>query len=663
LRSGVPRAFIRTCRLRCCALRSTLPAASHRVVAVSSSNYHPAMETQAASGSLEAVIKKYWGYDQFRPLQQAAMQAVLDGRDSVVVLPTGGGKSLCFQAPAMCRDGLAVVVSPLISLMKDQTDALTTNGVPAACVNSTLSYEERRRVADEIRRGELKLLYVAPERLVMERTLEFLKGVGVSFIAIDEAHCISEWGHDFRPEYRSLSMLKSEFPEIAVHSYTATATPRVRNDIVQQLGLDEPEILVGSFDRPNLIYKVERRRKRMEQILEVLRRHHGESGIIYCISRKNVDEVSATLNSRGFKALPYHAGLEDFERKRNQEAFIQEQADIVVATVAFGMGIDKSNVRFVIHAGMPKSLEAYQQESGRAGRDGLEAECCLLYSGSDYKLWERMLDDLEDDAHRAALASLSAMYDFCTGVVCRHRAIVSHFGQTLEADSCKACDVCLGELDMVDEPLVVAQKILSCVVRLKQNYGADYTSMVLAGSKEQRIVDLGHDELSTWGLLSQEGKQNVRDWIEQLVGQGFLEKVGEYNTLALTETGQQLLRGEGECKLLQMRPNKKAARSRASKTGVAADSWEGVDSGLFEALRQLRGQKSEDRGVPAYIVFSDATLRDMARIRPSNADSFREVKGVGEKKLQDYGEEFVDFITDHCREHDLTMDVLGTTGS
>jgi ATP-dependent DNA helicase RecQ len=616
------------------------------------------MSTEAHIATLADVVRKYWGYDSFRPLQKTAMQAVLDGDDSLVVLPTGGGKSLCYQAPAICRDGLAVVVSPLISLMKDQVDALVECGVPAACVNSTHSPAERRRVADEIRDGTLRLLYVAPERLMTERMLGFLETVNVSFIAIDEAHCISEWGHDFRPEYRSLKTLKTSFPSIALHSYTATATPRVRQDIIQQLGLTDPQLFIGSFDRPNLVYKVTRRRDRLAQILDVLQRHERESGIIYCISRKNVDDVSSALRELGHRALPYHAGLEDTIRKEHQEAFIQDRADIIVATVAFGMGIDKSNVRFVIHAGMPKSLEAYQQESGRAGRDGLEAECCLFYSGADYNVWQRLLGDLEGEAHQAAMASLSAMYNFCTGVACRHHAIVGHFGQELEANTCKACDVCLDDLDLVEDPLVVAQKILSCVVRLEERFGSDYTAKVLSGSNDQRIMDLGHNSLSTWGLLSEHGKQNIRDWIEQLLGQGFLEKTGEFNTLSITPVGRQLLSGEAAPKLLKPRSKKKSKRSASGKSGVAADSWEGVDQNLFALLRELRREKSDEREVPAYIVFGDAALRDMARLRPSSREAFREVKGVGEKKLKDYADDFVACIVEFCSTHNVTTDVF-----
>ncbi|MFN0199307.1 MAG: DNA helicase RecQ, partial [Planctomycetaceae bacterium] len=591
-----------------------------------------------------------------RPLQQPAMQAVLDGRDSVVVLPTGGGKSLCFQAPAMCADGLAIVVSPLISLMKDQVDALVSCGVPAACVNSSNSAKDRRRIADEIERGQLKLLYVAPERLVMEHTLEYLKGIDVSFFAIDEAHCISEWGHNFRPEYRSLKLLKEVFPDIAVHAYTATATSRVREDIVQQLGLSDPQVLVGSFDRPNLFYKVERRRDRLAQILDALERHAGESGIIYCISRKDVDETSSVLNQRGYRTLPYHAGMSDDDRQRNQNAFMQEQVDVIVATVAFGMGIDKSNVRFVIHAGMPKSLEAYQQESGRAGRDGLDATCYLFYSGSDITVWKKLLDDLEGEAREGAMSSLSAISDYCTGVVCRHRGLIEYFGQRLDIDNCNACDVCRGELNLLDDALVVSQKILSCVVRLNQKFGGDYTSQVLAGSKDQRITSLGHDRLSTWGLLATHGKQNIRDWIEQLVGQGFLEKIGEYNTLSVTENGWRLLRGEDQPRLLQPRKKAKAERSRSRSVEKVSSADAEYDVDLFEALRGLRRRKAHEMHVPPYIVFSDSALRDMSRRRPSTHAGFLEVKGVGEKKAQDYAEEFVNFIVAHCRKHGLSMD-------
>ncbi|MCH8830807.1 MAG: DNA helicase RecQ, partial [Planctomycetes bacterium] len=623
------------------------------------------METVPISSSptdlvaVSEALRKYWGFDSYRPLQEPAIRCVLNDRDSIVVLPTGGGKSLCFQAPAVCRGGLAVVVSPLISLMKDQVDALTSCGVPAAYTNSSLSIEERRDVADRVRRGELRLLYMAPERLVTEQTIDFLKASDVSFFAIDEAHCISEWGHDFRPEYRRLKMLKETFPGIAVHAYTATATDRVRQDIARNLGLEEPEILVGSFDRPNLIYQVRQRDDAIRQLQEVLDRHPGDSGIIYCIRRDDVDTTAAALSQLGYRALPYHAGMNPADRKRNQEAFITEKTDVIVATVAFGMGIDKSNVRFVIHAAMPKSLENYQQESGRAGRDGLEAECCLFFSSGDFALWKRMLSDLNGDAYEAALQSLNGISAYCTAVCCRHRSLVQHFGEAYDKDSCDACDVCLGDLDLVDDALVIGQKILSCVVRLEQRFGGDYTSLVLAGSQEKRILEQRHDQLSTWGLLQDENRRNVRDWIEQLVGQKFLEKTGEYNVLQVTAEGRRLLRGDVTPQLLKPKAVAKKS-SRKSAGGVSADSWEGVDEGLFEHLRTIRREKAAELEVPAYVVFSDAALREMARLRPTTLAAFINVKGVGEKKRDDYGQEFVDEIGRYCRDHDLPTDVTAS---
>jgi ATP-dependent DNA helicase RecQ len=556
-------------------------------------------QSTSTSSPLPDVVQRYWGYDRFLPLQEEAMQCVLDDRDSVVVLPTGGGKSLCFQAPALCKEGLAVVVSPLISLMKDQVDALQSCGVPAACVNSMLSYQERSRVADDVRNGTLKLLYLAPERLLTERTLDFLKTAHVSFIAIDEAHCISEWGHDFRPEYHELSILKDVFPGVAVHTYTATATEQVRSDIAKQLGLNDPQTLVGSFDRPNLVYKVQRRDNRMGQICEVLDRHKGESGIIYCIRRADVDDVSAILSTQGYRALPYHAGMSNDDRKRNQDAFIQEQTDTIVATVAFGMGIDKSNVRYVIHAGMPKSLENYQQESGRAGRDGLEAECCLFYSGGDFMQWKRMLSDLEPAAYEASMQTLTALNDFCTGMVCRHQSLVSYFGQNLESNSCNACDVCLDNLDLVDDALVVSQKILSCIVRLGERFGEDYTSKVLIGSKEKRILEKHHDRLSTYGILSDEDRRDIRDWIDQLIGQRFLVKSGEYSVLELTPTGREVLRGETAPRLLKP----KRSSEKKHEPGLSAmrsfeyfaegKSVEDVAKQMGRALSTTRGYLAE----------------------------------------------------------------------
>lgn len=592
---------------------------------------------------LEA-LNKHWGYEQFRPNQQAAMSCVLDDQDSVVVLPTGGGKSLCYQAPAVCRGGLAIVISPLISLMKDQVDSLRTSGISAAFINSSQSHDERRRVAEAVRAGELRLLYIAPERLVQDRTIEFLKNANVSFFAIDEAHCISEWGHDFRPEYRSLKLLRQHFPGVALHAYTATATEQVRADIIEQLGLKQSKMIVGSFDRPNLFYRSERMDDRMAQVREVLRRHKRESGIIYCTSRKAVDELSELLNKQGQRTLPYHAGLDAGERSRNQEAFIQESCDTIVATVAFGMGIDKSNVRYVIHCGMPKSLENYQQESGRAGRDGLDADCVLFYSMADYARWKANIDEASAGSREASYHTLRAMVDYCTGVRCRHRSLVEYFGQDFDSESCNACDVCTGELDVVDGAQVIGQKILSSVVRQGQRYGGEYTAMVLKGSRDKRVRSNGHDRLTTWGLLEDQPVQTIRDWIEQLVSQDFLIRTGEYSVINLGDRSGELLRGEVIPTLLRSSDSQAKLSKRVARQNT---SWEGVDRDLFDELRTLRHDLAAQAGVPAYVVFTDETLRQLARLRPATLAQMRAVHGVGDKRLADYGEAFLTCLTDY----------------
>ena len=596
-------------------------------------------------------LVKYWGFGEFLPLQKEAVECVSSGRDAIVVLPTGGGKSLCFQAPAVVAPGLTIVVSPLISLMKDQVDGLRECGVPAARLDSSLAPDEQRAVIADIRNKRLKLLYVSPERFASQHCIELLGQAQLSLIAIDEAHCISMWGHDFRPEYRQLGMLKKLFPKAVVGAYTATATEQVRRDIAEQLHLTNPAMLVGSFDRPNLIYKVQRRTNKLKQVIEILDRHKGESGIIYCIRRKDVDEMCMTLRAKGYNVLPYHAGMADQDRKDNQDAFIKEQADTIVATIAFGMGIDKSNVRYVIHTGMPKSLEHYQQETGRAGRDGLEAECCLLYSGGDYGIWKSLMSEMEPQAREIAMAKLDGMYDYCTGALCRHQAILRYFGQTLEKDNCAACDLCLGELGGIEEALEIAQKILSCIVRLGQRFGGAYTAAVLTGSDDKRILQNNHQTLSTYGLLSQYSQRTVHGWIDQLEGQAYIEKVGEYKTLNVPEKGWRVLRAQETPRLL------KPAEKPAKVSKVAEDSWESVDRGLFEALRKLRASIARDKGIPAYVVFGDAALRDMARRRPSNLERFLEVKGVGEKKRRQYGEVVLAAIHDYCRANTIEMDV------
>jgi ATP-dependent DNA helicase RecQ len=600
---------------------------------------------------IQQALVKHWGYEDFLPLQKEAMGCLCSKRDSIVVLPTGGGKSLCYQAPAVAMDGMAVVVSPLISLMKDQVDALTECGVSAMRLDSSLAPDEQDDVLARIQNQTLKLLYLSPERLLSNGFTELLRKTTLSYIAVDEAHCVSMWGHDFRPEYRQLGQLKRIFPGITVAAYTATATEQVRSDIAKQLRLDNPEILVGSFDRPNLIYKIHPRKEILNQVCAVLDRHKDESGIVYCIRRKDVDAMCAQLQNKGYRVAPYHAGMADQSRKENQDRFIKERIDIIVATIAFGMGIDKSNVRYVVHAGMPKSLEHYQQESGRAGRDSLDAECCLFYSGSDYGIWKSLMRDMPDEAQKIAMIKLDSMYRFCTGALCRHKAILQYFDQPTDKDNCQACDVCLGELDFIEDAMVIAQKILSCVLRLGQRFGGAYTASVLVGAGEKRIIENGHDGLSTYGLLSEHPKPVVQNWIEQLAGQGYLEKTGEYNVLEVTEKGRAILKGSGTPRLL------KPAQKPAKISKIASDSWEGVDKGLFEALRKLRSEIASEKKMPAYIVFGDAVLRDMARRRPSTLDRFLQVKGVGQQKCQHYGRAFLDTIQKYCQAHSLKPDI------
>ena len=607
---------------------------------------------------LRSALRDFWGYDSFRPLQKEAMECGLAHRDSVVVLPTGGGKSLCYQAPAAVmhrRSGaVAIVVSPLIALMKDQVDALTAIGVPAAYVNSTLAPAERRDVADRLRDRELACLYAAPETLVSERMLDFLAGVDVSLLAIDEAHCVSQWGHDFRPEYRMLGSLRDRFPDAAVHGYTATAGQKVREDVAVQLNLRDPAYLVGSFDRPNLTFRSRPASGGFRQVKEVVDRHPGESGIVYCTSRKKVDSTADSLCREGVRAAPYHAGMEKDDRAGTQERFLRDEIDVVVATVAFGMGIDKPDVRFVVHSGMPKSIEHYQQEAGRAGRDGLASECVLLHSGNDYRFWKSTLAELPPEPRANAEQSLNALYDYAQSPLCRHRTLVRYFGQDLDHDCGDACDICKREVDTVEDPQTLGQKIVSCVFRLDQRFGANHTADVLTGSKSESVISKGHDDLSTYGLLGDHPKKAVRDWVEQLVAQGFLAKVGEYATLRITDDGRALLKGEKTPVLLA--PTKKAAKAYRPQRS-AADDWEGVDEGLFERLRAVRGEVAREISKPAYIVFNDQSLKDMARRRPSVPEGLTLCVGVGPKKLEDFGERFLQEISAHCDEHGLTRDV------
>ena len=590
---------------------------------------------------LSHILEKYWGYHSFRPLQREAMEAVLSRRDSLLVLPTGGGKSLCFQAPAVAGDGLAIVVSPLISLMKDQVDTLVGNGVAAACYNSSLPSEQKSDVARGVREGRYRLLYVAPERLVGDGGdgfLNLLSSRPISFIAVDEAHCISQWGHDFRPEYRQLARLRERWPDVSLHAYTATATARVRRDIVAQLGLRDAAELVGSFDRPNLVYRVLARSSLKTQILEVLERHRGQAGIIYCSSRKDVDTLAQWLQDTGWRARPYHAGLADDQRHRNQDAFLNEEIDLIVATVAFGMGIDRSDVRFVIHAGAPQSLEHYQQESGRAGRDGLEAECVLIASGADFLKWRMMLEK-NGELSEARRGLLRDMERYAASVGCRHKRLVSYFGETFTKDDCGACDYCLGELEAVPEAVTVARKILSCVARVGQRFGAAHVTNVLRGSDSEQVRSREHHELSVFGLMKDATIDELRGYIDQLLAHGLLQQAGdEYPVLQLTGDGLALLKDAAAAPDFTLARQKRPDRRLPKRSRVETEGWEGVDRQLFEELRVLRMEIARRRRVPPYVIFHDTTLREIARSKPTTKDELRHVYGVGDRKADELGD-------------------------
>lgn len=608
-------------------------------------------------------LQQYWGYDQLRPLQSEAISAGLQRRDSLVVMPTGGGKSLCFQLPPLLAERTDVVVSPLIALMKDQVDGLCANGYPAAAIYSGLSEAERRKIAEDLRGGKLRLLFVSPEKLLTGRFIGLLRELKIRTFAIDEAHCVSHWGHDFRPEYRRLAELKRYFPEASIHAFTATATQRVRDDIVKQLALEDPAILVGDFDRPNLIYRVIPRKDRYAQIVQALNRHKSQAAIVYCISRRDTENVCSELTSRGFNAAFYHAGLNAESRRKIQDKFAREKIDIIVATVAFGMGIDRSDVRCVIHAGMPKSVEHYQQEAGRAGRDGLEAECVLLYSAADVMKWDDLISKSAEEAgvgeavRQSMLSLLGHMRGYAAGMNCRHAALVNYFGQAFERESCGACDVCLGEIEGLEDATVLSQKILSCVARTEERFGVGYLVEVLKGADTARVRQFGHQTLSTYGLLSDMEKDAIKQRIYDVLDQGLLERKSveangkSFQVMGLNSQSWAVMRGERRVMLRQL------GDRRVTRTKVDADSWEGVDRGLFEHLRQLRNSLAAERDVPAYVIFGDATLRDLARKRPDQISHLQSVHGIGSTKAAEFGETLVKLITTHCRNANLATNV------
>ena len=596
--------------------------------------------------NLPGALKQHFGYTTFRPLQEEIVRDALGGRDVFALMPTGGGKSLCFQLPALLRDGLTIVVSPLISLMKDQVDALQASGVAATFLNSALDGSEARTRLRGLYNGKFRLLYVAPERLMLDSFVEKVKEWNVAQIAIDEAHCISEWGHDFRPEYRALSRLRELLPNVPIMALTATATERVRGDILAQLKLREPRSYVASFDRPNLTYRVVPKSAPYEQLLEFLESRPNDNGIVYCASRKAADSVAAKLNADGVTAKPYHAGLETEERSRHQEMFLRDDVRVVSATIAFGMGINKPNVRFVVHNDLPKNIESYYQETGRAGRDGLPSDCMLLFSASDVVKQTRFIDEKSESEARIAREQLRQMVHYAETRECRRTTLLRYFAEERPNESCNGCDNCLNPPETFDGT-VAAQKFLSCVLRVQQKsgfaFGLNHIVEVLTGADTGPIRERGHNELSTYGI----GREIKRDaWQaigRELLRLGLVEVApGKFATLQVTDAGRDALRARTPITLT------KQAEKPDAKVKERAGAIE-CDEALFGKLRSVRRTLADARNVPAYVIFPDVALREMARAYPTTASEFRRIPGVGEQKLKDFAVPFLDVITEYLQ--------------
>ncbi len=628
-----------------------------------------------AAPSPHAVLREVFGYHEFRPHQGEIVAHLIEGGDAFVLMPTGGGKSLCYQIPALVRRGTGIVVSPLISLMKDQVDALRAANVRAAAYNSSLDEQEARRTLAQLHRGELDLLYVAPETLMSESFLDRLRQIndergddheggepapGVALFAIDEAHCVSQWGHDFRPEYVQLGELRELFPGIPLLACTATADPQTRDDIRLRLGLGDAPLFVTGFDRPNIRYTVVEKREPLQQLRSFLATHPDEPGIVYCLSRKRTEEVAGKLAAAGISAAAYHAGMPAEERRRVQDAFARDDVLVVVATVAFGMGIDKSNVRFVAHYDLPKSVESYYQETGRSGRDGMPAEALLLFGLGDAAVVRSLIegggrragDDLQErdpEQVRIELHKLNAMVAYADALTCRRRTLLGYFGEELE-ESCENCDICLTPPETYDAT-EHARMALSCVYRLRESYGIAYVIDVLRGSSSEKILLRGHDQLSTYGIGAEVSRDHWQSLLRQLIHRGYLlQDIARFSVLRLTEAAWPLLRGEEVLVLAKPRtrvPSAKQRRAQARAARASGLALLEVDEGLFARLRELRKRLADEQQVPAYIVFADATLAEMAASKPRTSEELLEVTGVGATKLERYGEAFLSAIAEY----------------
>ena len=599
------------------------------------------------------VLREVFGYDHFRPLQEEVIQRVLNKKDTLVVMPTGGGKSLCYQIPALLFDGLTVVVSPLISLMKDQVEQLESSGVNAVCLNSSIPFHEYQQNVDLIKQGETKLLYLAPETLLKPRTQTLLSEVDVDCLTIDEAHCISEWGHDFRPEYRQISELRSSRSigkDAVCLALTATATPRVQRDIGKNLELDDSETIIASFDRKNLFLEIAEKQDPFEQTLHFLDQHRGQSGIIYCFSRRQVDELSMDLAGQGYSVKPYHAGLSEAERTENQEAFIRDDADIMVATIAFGMGINKPDVRFVIHYDLPQNIESYYQQIGRAGRDGLRSDCLLLFSYSDIAKINYFINQKSPEEQRVARAHLDSLLHFVESTDCRRIPLMDYFGETYRDDSCEMCDNCMNE-DLEKQDLtILAQKFLSCIVRTGEMFGSNHLIDVLRGSKAQKVLKHRHDHLSTYGIGRDLSK---RQWIRlsrQLIHEGYVSQDPEYGSLKLASPAADILKGNK--KIFGSVGEKRVSKS-GGRSGSAIKQDLEYDETLFELLRKKRKTLADGEQLPPYAIFPDATLMEMAAYFPQSKETLLHIYGVGAAKLDKYGSRFLKLIRDYCGEYDI----------